>query len=658
MMRVLLVAIPASAGWFNRTSVKKREFRRRVHKSFFESAASLASPLLGLVDGAVEFIEDVPVIGDALGSFVDDSQSLNKLAEFGAQYDFLLNSIMSTSVQGVALTSANVSNGDCKDRLEKAFEWPHGLFPGVRTKGYDCTLQDDDLMFLLDNKAMNSVFQTGALKSVIDDLWTKIDYPKLEDQGAWVDGVPSQVHANNVYMTSSDLGDRYDKALEMMRAPNQASIELRELVYWSPTDDLEFAKFYFAGTASPLLQRASGGRSEGAAFVAPLDYLSQFAVKEGAGKYGGDVFFDDKGTPTHIYYDSVRYVPTDAKWDAIKKRCRGSVVMYLTLIHHLLGLHLSFANALAHAAPMIPPTHPVRQLVWPHIFNTIGVNRKAAVALSNPDGLFARAWALTGVVELYEYEVENNPLFKWMTPTQRFDAQNMDFLPFQQDGRLFYGVVRDYVKEYVDHYYKSNAAVEADAELQLFGSVLNNYTIGGAPALVTKKALVDAISTYIFYITGYHTQVGSIHHDATRPDVAPASWFEDGDDAMPNSYFYTLSIFYLTADLRLPLIGDTCATEHKCGFANKTDFQSPKPRDAVTQPPITPRGYPDIFQDQSAKDINARFMASLLDMQQVITERNRARFQCVDNDDTCTIPAVCRVFNSFDLNYIESSIGI
>ena len=70
--------------------------------------------------------------------------------------------------------------------------------------------------------------------------------------------------------------------------------------------------------------------ANGATFVADNDWCSTADVLEGQGKYGGKVYFDDKGAVTHIVYENETYRPKDEDWAFVKMKCRSTVLMVLT----------------------------------------------------------------------------------------------------------------------------------------------------------------------------------------------------------------------------------------------------------------------------------------------------------------------------------------
>jgi hypothetical protein len=236
--------------------------------------------------------------------------------------------------------------------------------------------------------------------------------------------------------------------------------------------------------------------------------------------------------------------------------------------------------------PQLPREHALRRFLWSHIFNANGVNRKAAVALSCPGGLFARGWSWTGngVTELFEHAKATNPLFDGMlTVPKRFELQGMGGmgLPLHQDGVDFYAVTHKYVSNFVTLHYHCDDDVRADAGLSSFSDTLTKHMIRSdlMPPIDSVSRLVDVLADHIFYVTGYHTHVGSVHHEATRSGIAPSAWY-DSDEAVldmgpPNAEMWKDLTLVRTANLRLPITGDPLSTEQRSGFKDKVEYQVP-----------------------------------------------------------------------------------
>jgi len=619
------------------------------------------------------------------------------LGIFGAELDTVLDHPIelrtSKLVRQRAQTAQNVTHysTDVSQAIKISPNYVHQFFPQLKTRGFDPTLHMDehsDQIPGIKNHIAACFFSMPAdtLAKVVEVIFhhspTAMETTK---QGVWTDDIPGFSNALGVPNKDLDivqnLGGRFEWKMNSYysktfneRGANQ-DISKRFLYRWpnpskEPFDDEHFAKFYFAGFAQSFVRRVKPDidtLADGAIYVAALDYTSTLEVRPGNGKYGCDVFFDEQARLMHIVYDGHTYRKSDTTvdaWDNLKGRCRGTAAMIMTAINHLLGVHLHFSNSLAMAVPLLPHTHKLRQLLWPHIFNAIGVNRKAFASLTVDGGLFSRGWGVTlpGVQKAFKVTKKNNPLFRWHTPPELQKTLGIDDslkMPLYEDGIAFYNVCKDYVQRYVALHYANDEAVKNDAHIQAFHDNLNEHLVNNdLTPLTSVKALVDVVATYIYYVTGYHTHAGNLHLPVSQSGIAPGQWYVDGNldasTAPPNSDMWETLTFIGTASLTLPITGDSCSTEHKCGFADKTSYQNPAPHDAVHQPPIQPIGYPDFFETPEEKAVNKRFAEDLLVLQGEIVGRNKQRHKCEDG----RVNAVCRVFNTFDVNWVEMSVGI
>jgi len=646
----------------------------------------LVGPFVGVADKVIGNIEND----------IDNMQtggSLNSLAPFGAELDTLLDVPIHLKnkklVRQRAQTAKNLTryNTDFSEQIAASQNLHHQFFPNIETRAFDPTLLNGgDQLPELKNELAACLFQVPRplLEKLSRNLFNRHGAMDTAEQGSWTDDIPGFSHLAGVWNRDLDivqnLGARFEWKMNQYfsKAFNKAGanqdISLRYLYQFPDpsngfSDEL-FAQFYFADFAQSFVRKVDPNTdksADGATYVAPLDYTSTLDVQDSVGKYGCDVYFAEDASLMHIVYDGTTYKKdtTSAQvWENLKARCRGTAAMVETSIDHLLAVHLHFSNSLAMAVPLLPNNHNLRKLLWPHIFNAIGVNRKASVSLSIEGGLFSRGWGLNlaGVHKAYEYTLANNPLFNWHTPPEMQKVRGIDdslHMPLYEDGNAFWKICKDYVTRYLAVHYENDEAIRNDAAIAEFHDNLNTHLLkGGLPAFDSADAISSALATYIYYVTGHHTHVGNLHLAAAQTGVAPSQWYEDGQLAAnaspPNSDMWATITFIGTASLTLPITGDTCSTEHKCGFADKASYQNPAPPNAVHQPPIKAVGYPDLFDTDAEKAVNKRFVEDLLDLQKVIVARNKARHACKDG----LVKAVCRPYNCFDVNWVEMSVGI
>ena len=79
--------------------------------------------------------------------------------------------------------------------------------------------------------------------------------------------------------------------------------------------------------------------------------------------------------------------------------------------------------------------------------------------------------------------------------------------PFINDGVNFYNVVHEFVQKWVHAFFASEEVLRADKRLSGFYAVLAKQTSQFAyklPEELNRKNLVNAVSQFIFIVTGFH----------------------------------------------------------------------------------------------------------------------------------------------------------
>lgn len=163
-----------------------------------------------------------------------------------------------------------------------------------------------------------------------------------------------------------------------------------------------------------------------------------------------------------------------------------------------------------------------------------------------------------------------------------------------------------------------------------------------------------------------HTHAGTAHTEAATQGVAPSSFYEDQSEdqhgSPPNAASWSFFTYIGTASLTLPITGDTTSTEWKSGFKEKASYFWLDPDSLPAgvpaleeQPEVKAIGYPEAFEGYSEEqELNKDFAQNLIHLQGEIIARNKMRH----NEDPCYTPAQSRVYNCFDINFVESGVAI
>ncbi|MDC0671894.1 lipoxygenase family protein [Nannocystis radixulma] len=166
----------------------------------------------------------------------------------------------------------------------------------------------------------------------------------------------------------------------------------------------------------------------------------------------------------------------------------------------------------------LAPSHPIHVLLRPHTQHTIAVNRAALNLLQKPDGVFATLYAgelpETRNIMVRSYE-------RWSVREQELEADlaargvgdGPREYPWRDDARLWTPVLRRFAAAYVRTYYRDDAAVRDDAELQAFVAELQADDGGRLRGLLPGArldgldVLVDLLAQFLFIAGPGHAAV-------------------------------------------------------------------------------------------------------------------------------------------------------
>lgn len=188
---------------------------------------------------------------------------------------------------------------------------------------------------------------------------------------------------------------------------------------------------------------------------------------------------------------------------------------------HLGKTHLFIEPFVIATHNQLSPTHPLFLLLTPHFEGTLAIN-EGALALLAPRGLVdvllassidqSRVIAVKAA-QSYQLNINTSTLPQTLDQRGVDDAGRLPDYPYRDDALLLWGAINQWVEDYVNHYFGSDAAVEGDAELQSWvaelvahdGGRLNN--IGTANRISKRAELVELITLICFTASAQHAAV-------------------------------------------------------------------------------------------------------------------------------------------------------
>ncbi|XP_027874975.1 arachidonate 15-lipoxygenase B-like isoform X2 [Xiphophorus couchianus] len=240
---------------------------------------------------------------------------------------------------------------------------------------------------------------------------------------------------------------------------------------------------------------------------------------------------DDKLMPIAIQLkqkpaeDNPIFLPSDSKYDWLMAKIfvRSADFSEHQLNVHLLRTHLLaevFAVSLLSNMPMV---HPLYKLLIPHTRYTLQINFLARKRLISEEGVFTKFSASggEGMMTILRRSLSSVTYSSLCVPEDIAERGLKDVPNFyyRDDALRVWDTINRFVRGILSYYYKTNAEVQQDSELQKW--ILDIYEHGflsqprsGIPQkLTTVDELIKFVTMVIFTGSGQHAAVNSGQFD-------------------------------------------------------------------------------------------------------------------------------------------------
>ncbi|KAJ6702592.1 LIPOXYGENASE [Salix koriyanagi] len=279
-----------------------------------------------------------------------------------------------------------------------------------------------------------------------------------------------------------------------------------------------------------------------------LPFVSKVREIEGTTLYGSRTLFflTPEGTLRPLAIELTR-PPTDGnpQWRQVFTPCDHSTGFWLwmlakahvlahdsgyhQLVSHWLRTHCVVEPYIIAANRQLSVMHPVFRLLRPHFRNTMATNAVARQSLINAGGTIESSFSpgkysmeICSVAydKLWRFDHEalpNDLISRGMAvedPTAPHGLKlTIEDYPFANDGLILWDAIKQWVSDYVHHYYPDPSVVACDEELQAWWAEIR--TVGHAdkkdepwwPELKTPHNLIDILATIIWVASAHHAAV-------------------------------------------------------------------------------------------------------------------------------------------------------
>jgi len=285
-------------------------------------------------------------------------------------------------------------------------------------------------------------------------------------------------------------------------------------------------------------------RNDDGTFGWDLSMLSEFEPQPGLERLGATVTFehdvaDRRVRPVRIVTDSGEATPESPDWDAARKMAMCSITTHASMIRHFNWLHLaSGAPIEASTRRRLAADHPVRRLLWPHVFGTHASNDLVTQIQLGKGGDFESIFGLThrGMCELFEATAGgfDFALINPVTDAQRRGLHDVELDQPALDNRTaLYDVIRAHTHRYLALSHDSDDDVRNDATLRDWIADLDATIPHGVRGIcgdvIDLDSLCELTATIIYLATVEHEITGTgLWNYQLWPDVSPVRVYADG----------------------------------------------------------------------------------------------------------------------------------
>ncbi|XP_078138881.1 polyunsaturated fatty acid lipoxygenase ALOX15B-like [Centroberyx gerrardi] len=240
---------------------------------------------------------------------------------------------------------------------------------------------------------------------------------------------------------------------------------------------------------------------------------------------------DDKLMPIAIQLkqkpadDNPIFFPTDSEYDWLLAKIfvRSAEFSEHQLNVHLLRTHLLaevFSVSLLRNLPMV---HPLYKLLVPHTRYTLQINYLARLLLIAKDGVFTKFAASggEGMFTILKRSLSSLTYSSLCIPDD-IAERGLESVPnfyYRDDGLRLWDIIHRFVQGVLGHYYKSDAEVQQDSELQKWiqdifvHGFLSQASTGIPQSFGTVAELVKFVTMVIFTGSGQHSAVNTGQYD-------------------------------------------------------------------------------------------------------------------------------------------------
>ncbi len=250
-------------------------------------------------------------------------------------------------------------------------------------------------------------------------------------------------------------------------------------------------------------------------YTIDLSHMHEYPVRDGLMRLGCRVNYEVRDglmVTTDIVYEGEPVKPGEPRWKMVEQIAMASLVTHLTVWRQGMEYHASGLASLPATVYGLPPDHPLRRLMTPHIVDTTSVSYYTHLTLRRT------GFDVTGFTfpldTLFKYYDDGARAFDLSRLDIRIDKErrgipdHLDY-PYHEQALRYYELFESYVRAYVSHYYPTQESLARDAPAHIWFETLDRTIQNGVRGYVPtldREGLIRLCTVLIYSVVIGHDE--------------------------------------------------------------------------------------------------------------------------------------------------------
>lgn len=283
--------------------------------------------------------------------------------------------------------------------------------------------------------------------------------------------------------------------------------------------DVDLGRLAVAGPYACYVERAPGG-----GYQWDFTRLATYPHHEGLRSLGVRVHFRVDELGRRLVADAIECelgecTPGGPQWELAKKLALCAATTHVSLVRHFNWVHLAAGGPFAIATRnCLPADHPLRRMLWPHMFRTQYSNQLVTKGQMVRGGDFETIFSFTqpGMCALFAESYEEFDI-RVLDPVRDAERRGIADATFDRPAlanrRAHFDVMHEHTARYLGLYYASDDDLRKDAGVMAWVQALERLIPNGVRGLVsgepTRANVARLCAAFIYMAAVEHELLGT-----------------------------------------------------------------------------------------------------------------------------------------------------